>query len=372
MEKTASLSDIHRCARCVAVPRAKFFAINDMGSFGLDKDLAFDITGWLHRQALRIACLAVTLGVAPAFAAGTPAGTVISNTASVSFDLDGSAVSLDSNTVTVTVEERIDVVTTLRSPQIVVAPGDTAQAALFTVTNTGNGTETFALSVDSALIGDDFNPDPAVPAIYFDTDASGDFNVGDEAYQPGVNDPALAADASIDVFIVNDIPGTAVNGQRGLSQLTATSQTGTGSPGDVFAGQGDNGVDAVIGTTGGEGSDVAEYLVSDVQISIQKAQLVADPFGGTEPVPGATITYTVTVEVTSTGTATASTLRDPIPELTTFVPDSITLNGNAISDAADTDEGEIDDAGAPTVVVRLGDLTLADGQQTVTFSVTID
>ena len=311
-------------------------------------------------------------GASSAFAAGTPAGTVISNTASVDFDLGGSALSLNSNTVTVTVVERIDVVTTLRSPQILVSPGDTGQAALFTIANTGNGTETFTLAIDSTLIGDDFDPDPAVPAIYFDTDGSGDFNVGDVAYQPGVNDPVLAADETINVFIVNDIPGTATNGQRGLSQLTATSTTGSGNPGDVFAGQGDGGVDAVIGTTGGEGSDVAEYLVSDVQITIQKSQLVSDPFGGTEPVPGATVTYTVTVEVTSTGTATASTLRDPIPQFTTFVPGSITLNSNAISDAADTDEGEFDTSGAPTVIVRLGDLTLADGQQTVTFDVTID
>ena len=311
-------------------------------------------------------------GASPAFAAGTPAGTVISNTASVDFELGGSAVSLDSNTVSVTVVERIDVVTTLRSPQVLVSPNDADQPALFTIANTGNGTETFTLSIDSTLIGDDFDPVPAVPAIYFDTDASGDFNVGDEAYEPGVNDPVLAADATIDVFIVNDIPGTASNGQRGLSQLIATARTGTGSPGDVFAGQGDDGVDAVVGTTGGEGSDVAEYLVADVQVAVQKAQLVTDPFGGSEPVPGATVTYTVTVEVTSTGTATASTLRDPIPQFTTFVPGSITLNSNAISDAADADDGEFDTSGTPTVVVRLGDLTLADGQQTVTFDVTID
>jgi hypothetical protein len=34
--------------------------------------------------------------------------------------------------------------------------------------------------------------------------------------------------------------------------------------------------------------------------------------------------------------------------------------------------GELDSSGAPTVIVRLGDLTLADGIQTVEFQVTID
>jgi uncharacterized repeat protein (TIGR01451 family) len=347
----------------------------------IEKTKEFSIlgTGFEFGQSRRLrelaALVAIAVGVfgaGPAFSAGTPAGTVISSTATVDFDVSDSQLSLDSNTVDVTVVERIDVVTTLSSSQILVSPNDIGRAALFTVTNTGNGTETFELSVDSTLIGDDFDPTPAVPAIYFDSDASGDFNIGDEAYQPGVNDPVVAPDATVYVFIVNDIPGTATNGQRGLSQLTATAKTGTGNAGDVYGGLGDGGVDAVIGLTGAEGSDTAEYLVSAVQISVQKTQLVADTFGGTEPLPGATITYTVTVDVTSTGTATASVLRDPIPQFTAFVPGSIRLNGNAMSDATDTDDGELDTTGAPTVVVRLGDLTQADGQQTVTFSVTID
>ena len=240
------------------------------------------------------------------------------------------------------------------------------------MTNTGNGDETFSLSIDSAIGGDDFDPVPAVPSIYFDTNADGIFNAGDQAYIPGSNDPLLSPDASVNVFLVNDIPGTVINGQIGRSQLTATSTTGIGPAGTVYAGQGDGGVDAVIGTTGGEASAIGEYLVSDVLISIVKAQLVSDPNGGSQPIPGATITYTITVEVTSAGVATASALRDAIPTFTTFVPASITLNGGALSDAIDADAGELDLSGPATVVVRLGDLTQADGVQTVVFQVTID
>ena len=97
-----------------------------------------------------------------------------------------------------------------------------------------------------------------------------------------------------------------------------------------------------------------------------------DPFGGTEPVPGATITYTMTVEVLGPGTATASVLADPIPEFTSFVPGSITLNGNPLTDVADADAGEFDTSSMPTVVVQLGDLVAADGAQTIVFQVTID
>jgi len=309
---------------------------------------------------------------AVAGAAGTPVGTVIENTASVTFDLAGAPTTVLTNTTSLTVVERIDVVVTLLSPQILVAASDTSRALLFRVSNTGNGTEVYTLTIDNILGSDDFDPIAAVPAIYFDTDASGDFNVGDQPYTPGVNDPNLAADASIDVFLVNDIPAAVVSGNIGRSQLTATSATGTGVPGTLFAGQGDGNVDAVIGSTGGEALEFGEYLVADVQINAVKAQAVADPFGGNEPVPGATITYTITVDVVGAGTATASVFNDLIPTFTTYVPNSLTLNAASLTDALGDDAGEFDTSVVPTIVVRLGDLTAAGGTQTVVFQVTID
>ncbi len=325
----------------------------------------------LRARATYVAC-ATLFCASPAFAAGTPVGTVIENTATVSFDLAGTPTTIQTNTTTVTVAERVDVVVTLQSAQIQVQPNDTNRELLFTVTNTGNGTETYSLSIDNALGGDDFDPIAAVPAIYFDTDASGDLTAADQAYAPGVNDPVLAADASIDVFLVNDIPAGVVNGNVGRSELTATSLTGTGPAGTEFTGQGDGGVDAIIGATTGEAAVFGEYVVSDAQVAVVKAQAVLDPFGGTDPIPGATITYTITVQVTGTGTATASTLRDVIPTYTSYVANSLTLNSVALSDAIDADAGELDTAGTPTIVVRLGDLNLASGIQTVEFQVTID
>ncbi len=324
---------------------------------------------WMRRAS--ILCLCILLGN-PANAAGTAVGTVIENTANITYDLAGTPLALQSNTTSIVVAERINVTTTLQSPQTLVAPNDLNRALLFTVTNIGNGDEAFALAIDSAIGGDDFDPNPAVPAIFFDSNSNGVFDAPDQAYVPGSNEPLLAPDASVNVFIVNDIPGTASNGQIGRSQLTATSMTGSGPAGTVFAGQGDGGVDAVIGTTTGSAAATGEYLVSEVLISVVKAQLVNDPNGGNQPIPGATITYTITVEVTSAGVATASTLRDAIPMFTPFVPASITLNGGAISDAVDGDAGELDSSGPATVVVRLGDLTQADGIQTVVFQVTID
>lgn len=325
----------------------------------------------LQIRAWIISCALLAYG-AVAGAAGTAVGTSIQNTATVDYDLGGTQLSVNSNTTDIIVAERLDIVVTLQSGQVQVSANDTNQALLYTVTNTGNGDEQVQFVMDSVIAGSDFNPIPAVPEIYFDTDGSGDLTPADTPYNPGVNEPTLSADASIDILIVNDIPGTVVNGEIGRSELTASAVTGSGTAGTVYAGQGDGGTDAVVGNTGATAAGVGEYLVSDVMINVVKAQLVSDPFGGTQPIPGATLTYTMTVDVASAGVATASTLRDPIPNLTTFVPGSITLNGVALSDAVDADAGELDTAVTPTVVVRLGDLTLADGTQTIVFQVTID
>ncbi|MDJ0749206.1 MAG: hypothetical protein QNJ11_06960 [Woeseiaceae bacterium] len=307
------------------------------------------------------------------YAVGTAVGTLVESTAVVDFVQGGSQQQTLSNTVSFAVAERIDVVVTLRSGQVAVSPSSVDQALLFTVTNTGNGSEAFGLALNSIVAGDDFDPVPSVPdSVFFDTDGSGDFNTGDVAYSMGVNDPVLAADESVDVLILNDIPGSVANAEIGRSELSATAATGSGVPGTVYAGQGDGGVDAVIGTTGATTTVSGEYLVDDIDINVVKSQVVSDPNGGNEPIVGATIDYTITVEVVSSGTATAAVIGDPIPTWTTYVPDSITLNGAAISDATDGDSGEYDVAVTPTVVVRLGDLTQADGLQTIAFQVTID
>jgi uncharacterized repeat protein (TIGR01451 family) len=315
----------------------------------------------------------VCCGAWPAavYAVGTAAGTSIANTATVNYSIGGAPGTATSNTSTVAVAEIVNVVITLQSPTASVAAGATNEALLFLVTNTGNSAETFTLAGDSVLVGDDFDPVPAAPFIYFDTDGSADLSPGDTPYVAGSNDPALAADTSVAVLLVNDIPAGLPDGQRGRSELGATARTGTGAPGTVFAGQGNGGVDAVIGTSGGQAAVFGEYLVGDIQISAVKSQSVLDPFGGSRPVPGATITYQIVVTATGTGTALGAALTDPIPASTTYVAGSMTLNGAPLTDAVDPDAGVFTPTPAG-IAVGLGDLTAAAGPQTIVFRVRID
>lgn len=303
----------------------------------------------------------------PALAAGTPAGTNITNKASVSFVVDTATLNKDSNEVTLQVAEVLDVTLAWQdSGNILAEPEETGKVATFLLTNTGNGSEAFTLTVDNGLGGDQF--DPTLSGVYLDANDNGQYDAGtDTLYNAGANDPVLAADASIALFVLNDIPAGVNDSDLGKSGLTAAANTGTGAPGDPFPGAGDGGVNAVVGTSGGTANDTATYQVSAVDVTVVKSQSVADPHGGSEPMPAAVITYSIEVEASGSGTAESVTVTDPVPANTSYVEGSLKLDGGDLTDATDGDAGEV--AGG-TVTVRLGDLQ--DTAKTVSFQVTID
>jgi uncharacterized repeat protein (TIGR01451 family) len=326
------------------------------------------------RSAGAICAIALFLVVAPdeAHAVGVAAGTDIVNTAQVSYAVGATNATATSNTVTVKVAEILDVAVTRQSPNNLAATGgETQREIVFIVTNSGNGAEAFHFAMTSVIGGDDFDPTPATPSIYFDTDASGDLSAGDTAYSPGVNDPLLNADASITVLVVNDIPAAVIDGNVGISRLSADARTGTGAPGTVYAGQGAGGTDAVVGTSGADADASGQYLITGITVNASKTQTVVDQFGGTRPVPGARIDYSIVVTATGTGSAAGAVFIDNVPDNTTYVPGSLRLNSVALSDGADVDAGVYETTPDERVRVQLGNVTSV-GSQTIQFSVTIN
>ena len=304
----------------------------------------------------------------PAAATGTAAGSKINNTATATYSLPGGGSgSVDSNIVSLTVDELLDVsVAWSDGGDVTVFPGATGRVLTYLVTNSGNGSEAFTLSARNALSGDNF--DPSAFAIYLDSNSDGNYDPGiDQAYVAGSNDPVLAADGSIAVFIVSSIASGEVDGSRAGLDLIATAASGSGAPGTTFAGQGVGGGNAVVGATGADGMDAGYYAVSAATVSLIKSATVSDPFGGTNAVPGSTISYTLVATVNGSGSLANLAIGDAIPSGSAYKPGSITLEGNALSDLADADAGEISASG---VAVRLG--TVPAGQaRTVTFQVTI-
>jgi uncharacterized repeat protein (TIGR01451 family) len=313
--------------------------------------------------------VAAALPVAAAHAAGTPAGTDITNTATATYSgPDGSELSVDSNPVTLRVAELLDVsVASTDTGDVGVLPSAVDQILKFTLTNGGNGPEAFVLTAESNAGGDDF--DPVVTSIVLDANGNGAYDAGvDTVYSSGSNDPVLQPDTSLAVFVLSTIPAGAADAQRGQVDLLAEATTGTGAPGTSFAGQGEGGGDAVVGATGADSSDDGIYRVSAANVTLTKAASVAGPFGGTGAIPGAVITYTLTATVGGNGTVNNVAVADPIPAGTTYRPGSLTLEGAALTDAADADAGRFTGSGISVALGSIG----AGTNRTITFQVEID
>ena len=320
----------------------------------------------------RIACLALTacstLGMAStAHATGTLAGTDIQNIASATYDTPTGPVTVPSNTVTFKVDELLNVTVASTDPgDVTTAPNQVGNVQTFRITNTGNGSEAYGLTADLARSGDDFNP--TLNQIVIDTNGNGVYDPGvDTVYVAGSNDPVIAPDQSVRIFVITNTPATPVNGNRAEVALTATARTGSGTPGTTFTGAGDGGGDAVVGATTATAANSGFLVVSAATVALVKSATIVDPFGGNNPVPGAVITYTLAATVSGSGSMANLVISDPIPAGTAYSAGTITLQAAGLTDAADADAGNYNGS---RISVAAG--TVPAGQtRTVTFKVRI-
>ena len=307
------------------------------------------------------ALLAAVAGLATfnASAAGTPAGTPITNSATLTYSIGGQvATPVTAVARGVVVAEVINVLLTSQdgSPMAVNSP-DAGKALTFLLTNTGNGREAFRLTRNNLIAGDQFDPVNASTAIYLESGAQPGFQAtgpnADIAYVPGSNDPLLAADGSRVVYLVSNIPAAQPTGAVGKASLSANSTTAGASgaaPGTTLAGLGDGGVDAVVGGSRAQATAVGSYIVSGLVLNVLKTvAAVRDTQGGSLIMPGSVLTYRVVLTLTGTGIAENLSFSDPLPTSTTYVPASLTVDGAARSDAPDADNGSVV-AGAVGVV----------------------
>ncbi len=319
------------------------------------------------KPAFATISLAVFTMSAPALADGVSAGTLIENTASATYEDGEGTKTVDSNTVTVRVDELLDVtVTSLDSGAIGAVPGEAILT--FEVTNQGNGPEAFTLTANPAVAGNDF--DTTVDSIAIDTNGNGTYDPGvDEILTAPETTPELAADETLTVFVVVTVPDGVVDTEASDIELTAEAVTGTGAPGTSFTGEGVGGGDAIVGSTGADGSATGSLLVGITTVDLTKAVSLLDPFGGTSAVPGSVATFTITAVISGSGSVDDLIVTDAIPDGTTYAAGTLALDGGALTDATGDDAGEASDASG--ISVDLG--TVAGGTtHEITFDVTID
>jgi uncharacterized repeat protein (TIGR01451 family) len=301
-------------------------------------------------------------------AADAPAGTVIVNSVDMTYIVSGTPLA-DHASATLTVAQLVDVtVSWQNSSDVSVTAGAVQQSLLFKVTNTGNGTDTFHLA-DTLVTPGGTSFTPAGCQIYFDTAATGVFDVSDVLYTAGSNDPTLAQNASINMLVVCNVPNGAADSALGEMKLAATSKTATGSYGTVQNGAGVGGVDAIVGTTTGISDATGIYQVHQIAFAYTKSAVVTAPGGGHQPVSGATIEYTLTVTPSGSATGNNVVITDPVPANTSFVSGfGILLNGSAVT--APNGDYNVTTPGA--VTVKLGNLAGTASAQIVKFQVTIN
>jgi len=310
--------------------------------------------------------LAGLLAAGSAHATGVSAGTLIENTATASYSSGSATGSVQSNTVTVKVDELLDVavagLTSTPAPT-----GSSASVLIYSVTNTGNGPEAFNITVNPTVTGNPY--DAVVQSLVVDTNGNGVYDAGvDTVLASGASTPAIAADGILKLFVLVTLPSGAADGGTSQVRLTASAATGTGSPGAVFAGQGQGGGDAVVGTSGASSNALDSLIARLAGVSLTKSASIADPFGGAQPVPGAVVTYTLVATVSGSGDVEGLHITDTIPSGTSYQPGTLKLEGSAVSDAVDGDAGTGSVSG---IDVSLG--TLAGGStKTVKFDVKIN
>lgn len=313
------------------------------------------------------ALLVGVLAPAPVLADGVTAGTLIENTAVASFDEAGTPRTINSNTVTVRVDELLDVtVTSLDPGPVITSPGDAVLT--FEITNPGNGPEAFRLTADTAVAGNDF--DTTLRGIAIDSNGNGVYDDGvDQILTGPETTPVLAPDARLTVFVLVTVPASAGDGDTSNVDLTGAAVTGSGAPGTSFLGAGVDGGDAIVGSTGALANARGALANAVASVTLVKSVVLRDPFGGSSAVPGTVATFTIQASVSGSGSVDNLVITDAIPAGTTYVPGTLALDAGALTDAADADAGTASDAAG--INVTLGTVAAATSRA-VTFDVTLD
>jgi uncharacterized repeat protein (TIGR01451 family) len=299
-------------------------------------------------------------------AAPTLAGTVISNQAQLHYSVDGVAQTpTTSNIISFTVLEIVNMSLVWQDAVAVHVSTPQQNAPLaFTLTNTGNGTQSYNVLRDNAVVGDQFDPNSAAAgAIFIENGLLAGFQAtgpnADTAYIAGSNGLTLTPGESKVVYLVSDIPsGLAIGNTGGVGVRVESRTIGVAGslPGSTHAnitqvGQLSTGL-AVTGLTQGQASSTGTYVIDGVVVVVSKT--IVSPTNASNLIPGTELKYRVLVGVQGTGSVQNLIINDPLPVQLTYISNSISLDAMSKTDATDTDNVEFTNN---TISVNLGNVT---------------
>lgn len=263
-----------------------------------------------------------------ALALGTDAGTVISNQASVDYDVSGvdqtdivSSPADDPGSglpTTFVVDRRVDfeLIEVDGAHTSPVAPGQADVVAAFTLSNDGNAIMDFRLDVADFAgsvhgIGDSTDLTNYRIRVANGDGPGGVPVLGDLDYVD-----ELAEDGVVEIYVFADAPSTVTNGQYANIQLTATAADDANAiatpgvlDGDLAESPGADDpdvIESVFADADNDGVEQAEdgYAIVSASLAITKdSAVISDPFGSGKALPGAVIEYTIVIDNTAGATA---------------------------------------------------------------------
>jgi Domain of unknown function DUF11 len=330
---------------------------------------------------LRTAAVAIAaLGWWTGANAQTAAGVTISNTATVNYTVSGltqapinssptgNAVPGPGVPTAFLVDNRLRfTVAELSASATTTTPGAAGVAIAFTVTNTGNAPQGYALvlaeetSGSTFPFGDNDNADFGLASLQIRVD---DGNGTLDAADTATAIDTLNAGETRTVFVVSPlVPLTLLNGWRANIQLQAQSavagtnggtiEVETPGPNDATV------VDIVFADTGRDNTETAvdQFVIQSAAILVTKNQAVLDDGFTTgvnaRAIPLALVEYTITVANNGLSPADGISITDPIPATTTFQAGPGPYAGGA--------DVQLTGAPFPTCVAELTTDTNGDG-----------
>jgi hypothetical protein len=283
----------------------------------------------VHKQIRRVGLAVVAVGSigfsGQAFAQNTPSGDTISNTATVNYTVN----SVTQTPITAIAAFTVDTIVRFNltgGATVGVAPGQTNNVQIFTLTNTSNIASDFTLTGTNQA-GDDI--EMLVPGtltggvnVYVDTNTNG-------AYDPGTDlqvtaNISLARNASRTYFIVGDTPIAAANADEAIVRLQADAI----NPADNLAWVNNTGADtqggaAQIVVGNGTANQQGTFEVQTATLAVTKSSaVISDPINNTgvgrKAIPGAVVEYSIAVANSGSQPAALQNISDLIPTNLTF------------------------------------------------------
>ena len=301
------------------------------------------------------------IAASPAYAAGTTAGTTITNNVTVDYQVGGVAQGQQTASNSFVVDRKINLlVEEVGSVTTEVVPGQSNAVTTFQLTNTSNEVLDFALTASqiaggTAAHGGTDSFDVSNVRIYRDNISSGTVGSFDAADTLVTYIDELATDTPIRLFVVADVPAGLSTGAVAGVQLRATAREGgaSGTQGAAItqtAGANTAAKDTVFADVAGVNdanrdashSAADDYTVKTATLTVTKtSRVVDDPFNGTtnpKLIPGATVEYCILVANAAGGaSATSVAINDSVPTQLTYVAGSARVNGTVTAGTCNTD-----------------------------------